>query len=327
MASGSGPVPSLSIGNAVSAGFQLYRNNAKQYLTIALFAVLWSLLPVLVIIALGVVAAIFYSTTQDPTSLTGLLVLAAIAVLVLWVYCIAKSLTNSALISRLAFGELSSKPESLADARRFVNSRKWAFLLAKLFVGLIVLGLLLAISVVFSIVIAVMVAAAGGRSGGSGNPLLAFIMGLLVFGLVLATIGFFTWLGSRLAAVEVPLAVELESSATKTINRIWNLTKGNAWSVFLVLLITFCVTIPVYLLAQILSIAPRVLITILIPSDSDTAVALQVLFGLVSYATGLLLGILVLPLWQSIKAVIYYDLRNRQEGFGLQFRDRGEPQV
>jgi hypothetical protein len=324
MASGSGPVPSLSIGNAVSAGFQLYRNNAKQYLTIALFAVLWSLLPVLVIIALGVVAAIFYSTTQDPTSLTGLLVLAAIAVLVLWVYCIAKSLTNSALISRLAFGELSSKPESLADARRFVNSRKWAFLLAKLFVGLIVLGLLLAVSVVVSIVIAVIVAASGGLSGSSGNPLLAFIVGLLS---VLAAIVFFSWFGSRLAAVEVPLAVELESSATKTISRIWNLTKGHAWQVFFVLSVTFCVTVPVYLLAQVFSIIPRIFITVLVPASSDTYAPLQVLFALVSYATSLALGILVLPLWQSIKAVVYYDLRNRRESFGLEFRDRGEPQV
>ncbi|MGA7934219.1 MAG: hypothetical protein WCA35_11785 [Kovacikia sp.] len=326
MASGSGPVQTFSIGNAVSAGFQLYRTNAKQYLKIALVAVLWSLLPVLIVIAIGMVAAIVYSATQEPTSLVGLIVLAAIAVLVLWFYCVAKSLTNSALISRLAFNQLSSQPEELKDARRFVNARKWSFLLSKVFVAFIVLGLMLAFSVVIGILVGILVTAGGGW-GSSGNALLAFILGLLLFGLIIAAIGFFTWLGARLAAVEVPLAVEIESSATKTISRIWNLTKNNAWQVFFVFFITFCVTIPVYLLAQVLSVVPRVLITILIPADSDTYFPLQVLFGLVSYATGLVLGILVLPLWQSIKAVIYHDLRNRQEGFGLQLRDRGEPQV
>jgi hypothetical protein len=35
------------------------------------------------------------------------------------------------------------------------------------------------------------------------------------------------------------------------------------------------------------------------------------------------LSIVILPLWQIIKAVIYYDLRGRREGLGLQLRDRG----
>jgi len=33
-------------------------------------------------------------------------------------------------------------------------------------------------------------------------------------------------------------------------------------------------------------------------------------------------GALVLPFWQAIKAIIYYDLRSRKEGLGLQMRDR-----
>ncbi len=167
----------------------------------------------------------------------------------------------------------------------------------------------------------------GSAAGSSDNPLIAFIAGLLLVVLVFAAIVFFSWLGARLSAVEVPLAVETQSSASQTVSRIWELTKGYTWQVFLILLVTFCVTIPIYLVAQTVSIVPRVLITLLIPSDSDTRVTLQVLFGLVSYATSLLLSVLVLPLWQSIKAVIYYDLRNRHEGFGLQLRDRGEPGV
>jgi hypothetical protein len=33
------------------------------------------------------------------------------------------------------------------------------------------------------------------------------------------------------------------------------------------------------------------------------------------------LGALLIPFWQSIKAVIYYDLLTRKEGLGLELRD------
>jgi hypothetical protein len=44
---------------------------------------------------------------------------------------------------------------------------------------------------------------------------------------------------------------------------------------------------------------------------------------MVAYILGLVSGALFLPFWQAIKAVIYYDLRSRREGLGLQMRDFG----
>jgi hypothetical protein len=32
-------------------------------------------------------------------------------------------------------------------------------------------------------------------------------------------------------------------------------------------------------------------------------------------------GALIVPFWQTVKAVVYYDLRSRREGLGLQLRD------
>ncbi|GFZ94066.1 hypothetical protein [Okeania sp. KiyG1] len=44
-------------------------------------------------------------------------------------------------------------------------------------------------------------------------------------------------------------------------------------------------------------------------------------FGLwSSYDIGLLSNVFLLPFWQAIKAVVYYDLRTRREGMGLQLR-------
>jgi hypothetical protein len=43
---------------------------------------------------------------------------------------------------------------------------------------------------------------------------------------------------------------------------------------------------------------------------------------LINLGISLIGGVLVLPFWQSIKAVMYYDLRSRREGIDLQLRDR-----
>jgi hypothetical protein len=34
------------------------------------------------------------------------------------------------------------------------------------------------------------------------------------------------------------------------------------------------------------------------------------------------LTVFTMPFWQTIKAVIYYDLRTRREGMGLELRER-----
>ncbi|MBD0311804.1 MAG: hypothetical protein ICV86_02640 [Microcoleus sp. T3-bin5] len=43
-----------------------------------------------------------------------------------------------------------------------------------------------------------------------------------------------------------------------------------------------------------------------------------ILFVLVSFGSGALVN----PFWQAMKAIVYYDLRSRKEGLGLQMRDR-----
>ena len=46
----------------------------------------------------------------------------------------------------------------------------------------------------------------------------------------------------------------------------------------------------------------------------------QLLSFLIGYAIGILGNIFLLPFWQAIKAVVYYDLRTRREGMGLELR-------
>jgi hypothetical protein len=58
-------------------------------------------------------------------------------------------------------------------------------------------------------------------------------------------------------------------------------------------------------------------------SADPTSAGFQILSFMVGYVLGLVSGAVFLPFWQAIKAVIYYDLRSRREGLGLQMRDFG----
>ncbi|HEY9656683.1 MAG TPA: hypothetical protein V6C50_14455 [Crinalium sp.] len=311
----------LSVGNVVSAGFQLYSTHAKQYLTIALIATLWILLPFAAVIPV----VSFFVAVQNYYATLGLIIPALI---VLLLYATAKYLTNLALIARLAFGELTNKPESLKDARRYVRSRQWSFLGAAFLLGLITMGVVLVFYLALTIAVVGLFSAAGGLSlvlnpspeAFTANAGLLVFLGLLFFIVLLAFLVFLFWFAARFVAAEVPLAVEPGVTATQTISRMWSLTKGSAWRIALILFITSLVTMPIQLLVPIGSNATNAIIEAagFTPGDPGYT-ALSLLIIILSFAV----SIVVIPLWQTIKAVIYYDLRSRREGLGLQLRDRG----
>lgn len=314
--------PALSVGNVVSAGFRLYGANAKQYLTIALNGTLWLLLP----FAAAIAVVILFAAVQNYYATLGLIIPALI---VLFLYTLSQYLAKSALIARLAFGELTNQPEPLNDARRFVQSRKWSFLGASFLMGLIYMIVMIVFYLVLAIVIVGLIFSVGGfqlfqnptpetLAANAGTIVMLAFLGL---GLLLVFLAFFLWFAARFVSVELPLAVEPDSSATKTIGRIWSLTKGSAWRIALILFVTGLVTLPLQLLLQIVvGSADAVIRTAGFPPSSSTYTALSLL---ITYAVSFALSIVVLPLWQIIKAVIYYDLRSRREGLGLQLRDRG----
>src|SRR5512136_1442548 len=117
------PIQPLSVGNVVSAGFRLYRSHLKLYFGIALQATLWQLVPIALLIPLPLLAV----SGRLNSSALGLIIPIWI---VLFVYCLAESIANSAVILRLAFGEVVSQPESAQDARSYIGARKWRFLRA-----------------------------------------------------------------------------------------------------------------------------------------------------------------------------------------------------
>ena len=300
----------LSVGNVVSAGLRLYRDHLKSYFSVAFRATLWALLPFLVFIPIPL---LFLAGEPNFAVLLLLIPLG----IVLFFYGMAKYTANSALISRLAFGQLVNQPESTQEATRQVDRKFWIFFRTFLLYCLINIAVVIVfyIGVLLLGVIGAFIATSVREN--LGLLIVVVLVGIVAFAIALsAIIRFFT----RLFMFEVPLAIEEDIKATQTIGRSWSLTKGHVGRIFLILFLAFLVTIPLYIIAQIgVSIIQGILQRTLAVSPLD--VNFQILSFLVSYVLGLVMGALILPFWQAIKAVIYYDLRSRREGFDIHLRD------
>ncbi len=77
-----------------------------------------------------------------------------------------------------------------------------------------------------------------------------------------------------------------------------------------VVMIAFLVTLPIIMVTNYI---PQIFLVGIEPGSN-----LYRIVYLVSLIVSFAGGILVLPFWQTVKAVLYYDLRSRREGMGLQ---------
>lgn len=278
----SSPMQPLSIGNVVTAGLRIYRSHFKSYFLLALKAYLWVLVPV---------------------------------------YGWAKLFAIAGLLSRLSFSELVNQPESIEAGSRFVNSRLWQFLIAVLLMFLVGLGIGVGFIILIGIISAIFAALSA-----VGNLAVNAIAALIAIVVTLAfTIGIL-WLLARFFIVEVPLAIEDDINATSTISRSWELTKGFAWRLLGISLVAYLIALPIQIAIQVgSSIIQIILASLSSQAPLGSSLVLSTLNTLISILIlGLILssGALILPFWQAIKAVVYYDLRTRREGLGLKLRDR-----
>lgn len=230
------------------------------------------------------------------------------------IYGWAKYSAIAGMISRLAFGELTNQPETLTEARKYTHPRMWRFLGAGILLFFIFIGLYLGAVIAFAILIFAGFAISQAIPGGGFilTPLLAIVA--LIFFIILLIRVF-----SRLMIVEVPLAIEPNMSASGSISRSWELTKGSVgriqWIAVVAFLITLLVNVPVQVISFLLQPATEAATT---RGDSGAALLLVLINLVLSFGV----GALIMPFWQVIKAVIYYDLRARREGLGLGLRSR-----
>ncbi len=79
------------------------------------------------------------------------------------------------------------------------------------------------------------------------------------------------------------------------------------------------ITLPIQIAVQVVGSIIQVVFALFWERNSPAS---GVLFAVIILGLTLLSGAVILPFWQAIKAVIYYDLRMRREGMGLKLRDR-----
>lgn len=214
------------------------------------------------------------------------------------IYGWAKSYQIQGIISRHAIGEFSEQPETIESIRNQLDRKMWDFWTAQILIGLIGFAVNFGLSIVSGIIV------------GIASSLEAIIN--------LVTLGIYLWVYAHFFITELPLAVERNMKPKTAINRSWELSKGFVPNIMGIIAVGTLLTIPLGLivLIPILITIPTVLIN---PSPEALLTALGMLVPLLFIAFACI-GLLVMPFWQIIKALIYYDLRNRREGTGLQLR-------
>jgi len=271
------PIQPLSVGSVVSAGMRLYRSHLKEYFFIAFKAHAWLLVPI---------------------------------------YGWVKFYALSALISRLAFGELVNQPESISSGERFVNSRLWDFFINMILMLVISLGITFGSMLTGGLLIGIPAALLGGlQDGNTANVVILVLIVLVVMIIIFTGI---VWIGTRFYLVDVPLAIEDDVNGSSTINRSWELTKGNIGRIVLISLIGALITIPIQFIIQIITSIIQLIFTPLLKQGNP---GFSMIFSLLILGLTLAGLAVIAPFWQTVKAVIYYDLRSRREGLGLQLRD------
>jgi hypothetical protein len=106
----------------------------------------------------------------------------------------------------------------------------------------------------------------------------------------------------------IPALVAENLNAFDGMRRSWSLVSGNLGKVFLVGLVILLINLVLYaLFAAAGALTARYLL-----AENQLASAV------VQQALGLILGLIMMPIWAAAAALLYYDLRIRKEGFDLE---------
>ncbi|WJI24553.1 RDD family protein [Thermosynechococcus sp. B0] len=300
-----GRLPSaLSSGNVVTIALELYRHQGNRYFLLSLFAHAWFFLltiAAVLIVAVALIVGGILAGAMDNVApflwLTGISILVALP---LYLFGWTRLMASGALLSRRIYAVLTALEESESAARSFIFPKMLNYLLATLMVGVILLlvyGVLGAIGYLIYLVASPLVQFLEQNIQTEPARSLFFLTFLLsILLLVLLALLVISYFMARLSLVDVVLALEPDCTPLKSVRRSWQLTQGQAWHTLTVFFVASLATIPANLLGSIINSV------VIIP------------------VAGLFVGVLLLPLWQGIKAVLYWDLRVRNEGAAFQVR-------
>ncbi|MDZ8140445.1 MAG: hypothetical protein RM049_35000 [Nostoc sp. DedQUE04] len=277
----------FNIGNIVSLASYLYRSNFKKFSRLSLFAHLWLIVPI---------------------------------------YGWAKFYAFAGLISRLAFSEISGQPESSKAAKIQIKKRFWQFLLTAILVILICLLqtfiFYIGISIIAGIIYGILARIFGTISQPitQANPFDNTIFRIIIISIAISIYFSPLWFYLRFFITDLPLAIEDDINFIGAIKRSRQLTKGLTWRIIAIIFISFVITLPIQILGWLIyskgfNILIQ-LISLLLSGDwaNENKMFISTLLLII---LNLITSIILMPFWQSIKSLVYYDIICRREGFDL----------
>ncbi|MEY3869304.1 MAG: hypothetical protein RLZZ338_3195 [Cyanobacteriota bacterium] len=271
------PTEPLTVGNVVSAALRIYRDRFSTYFKLALTTYLYIFIPV---------------------------------------YGWAKYTMLSGVISRLAFGEVREKPESVRDVVREVQPRMWSFFGAGFLTSILLLGVSLGAIILVNIIVVITL-----------NQRLSPFIPLIGSILILLLLGFMVIMCLRLMSsffiIEVALAVENDLKATSAISRSCQLTKVFVNQIQEIIMITFLITIPFIIVLQIVDTSIQLFFLPFFGKNSFFLFFSNILILIIFIVK----NAFYIPFWQIVKAITYYDIRTQKEGLGLELHSHPELEV
>ena len=114
------------------------------------------------------------------------------------------------------------------------------------------------------------------------------------------------------------LSKEENVNASEALKQSRELTKGHLTNLVLIYFIASLVSFPLLSIIFTIQILPVYI------QDSYPILSSEI-FRIFQFVFNIITTALILPFWQSIKAVIYYDLKVRREGMGLDLRKQFKP--
>ena len=282
----------LTAGDYVTAAWNVYQQRFKVYFRLSLQANLWLLVPV---------------------------------------YGWGKFCAGLGTIARLAFNEATNRKESLSDTRRIAEANKWNIFLAGFLAGLLAFGINLAASISSAIltIVGAAIASLFGSSAFAGLVTAVFSIGGQ---LALTVVSY--WFYARFFLVEVPLVASSErTDPVEAIGRSWQVTRLSAWTIVTAIFVGGLMVLPLTgVIIALIGIFVGISVGAVAALGENAAglVALIIAIGVIlTFLTILGLGTVLMPLWQTLKGLIYVDLCDRREGLGLQLacEERGQQRV
>jgi MFS family permease len=303
----------LSVGNIVTAATSLYKSNFKRYFQVSLRSTKWILAILFSALGMTIVGAIIYGVTKSWL----FVFLTTLAWSVFTLYCLAKYLTNRAIISRLVYQELIDSPETVTDATKKLAPLNWKFLRLSLWIVICLFIIIFLTGILFFFTVGMMGIIIPKQYLANRDILVSLIITIIVLGLFAIWILTIVRYYSYWFVAELALAIESNISAKRSMKRSKELSIASTGRVQLVILIAIVITLPLTLFSSTVSTIGQLLSSNFFNSVSNSNRALGGGLIFLGFVMSIVTELFIVPFWQAIKAVIYYDLKNSREGRDL----------